>query len=400
MYAGVSGTMRQPMATSDGPNRADAPAPHEFPRRILLAVLGLNPQVLTETLYALVSPDGPGAAPFVPTEIQVVTTTAGRDVARRELLDPQRGRFFRFCADYRLDPGTIAFNDRSFVMIERDGRPLRDVARAADHAAAAATMLDLVRRLTTDDRAAVHASMAGGRRTMAFYLAHALSLYGRGHDRLSHVLVDPRFAAADAFYYPPPTPATVVIRGRRLNTADAGLALADVPILRLRDGLPLRLIDALTPYGPPQGDGSDPTARPAIELDPSRRLIVADGDAIHLPPADFAFYAVMVRRRALGRDFVNHQTPGLAGEYLREYEAATADQWAPNTARVRHRLRNGADREWFEQRKARVNHALRDSLGPWRSRAYEIVSEGRRPDTRFGVSVAPARVTLPGADAP
>ena len=389
------------MDTSEGPNGAGAPAlPHEFPRRILLAVLGLTPQVLTETLYALVSPDDPAAPPFVPTEIHVVTTTAGRDVARRELLDPETGRFPRFCADYRLDPGAIAFDDRSFVVVEREGRPLPDVVRTADHAAVAATMLGLVRRLTADDRAAVHASMAGGRRTMAFYLAHALSLYGRGHDRLSHVLVDPRFAAADAFYYPPPAPATVVIRGRRLNTADARLALTDVPILRLRDELPLERIDALAAYSTPQGDGSDPTARPAIEIDPSRRLIVAGGNAIHLPPANFAFYAVMVRRRALGRGFVNHRTPGLAAEYLREYEAATADQWAPNAARVRHRLRNGADHEWFEQRKARVNHALRDALGPGRSRAYEIVSQGRRPDTRFGVSVDPARITLSGPDAP
>ena len=385
------------MATNEGRNGPDTLAePHEFPRRILLASLGLTPQVLTETLYALVSPRNREAPPFVPTEIQVVTTTAGRDAARRELLDPATGRFPRFCADYGLDPCAIAFDDQSFVVVERDGRPLPDVVSAADHAAVAATMLRLVRRLTADDRAAVHASMAGGRRTIAFYLAHALSLYGRVHDRLSHVLVDPRFAADDAYYYPPPTPATVLVRGRHLNTADAGLALADVPFLRLRDELPLRLIDTLAPYSTPHADGSGPAARPAIELDPRQRLIVADGNAIHLPPADFAFYAVMVRRRARGRGFVNHRAPDLAAEYLQEYAEATADQWAPTVERVRRRLRKGADHEWFEQRKARVNRAIRDALGVWRARAYEIVSEGHRPETRFGVSVDPAHITLRG----
>ncbi len=383
------------MATNEGPNGPNTPAsPHEFPRRILLASLGLTPQVLTETLYALVSPRDPEVPPFVPTEIQVVTTTAGRDAARRELLDSETGRFFRFCADYGLDPGTIAFDDQSFVVVERDGRPLPDVVTPADHAAAAATLLGLVRRLTADHSAAVHASMAGGRRTLAFYLAHALSLYGRVHDRLSHVLVDPRFADADAFYYPPPTPANVVVRGRRLNTADAAVALADVPILRLRDELPPRLIDALAPYSAPQADRAGPTVRPAIELDPSRRLIVAGGNPIHLPPADFAFYAVMVRRRALGRGFVNHRTPDLAAEYLHEYAEATADQWAPTVERVRHRLRNGADHEWFEQRKARVNRAIRDALGVWRARAYEIAREGRRPDTRFGIDIDPVHISL------
>ena len=169
-----------------------------------------------------------------------------------------------------------------------------------------------------------------------------------------------------------------------------------MPILRLRDELPLRLIDALAPYSAPQADGSGPTARPAIELDPSRRLIVAGGNPIPLPPADFAFYAVMVRRRALGHGFVNHRTPDLAAEYLHEYAEATADQWAPTVERVRRRLRKGADHEWFEQRKARVNRAIRDALGVWRARAYEIVPEGRRPDTRFGVSVDPAHITLHG----
>lgn len=44
-----------------------ATAPHTYPRRILVAVTGLSPQVVTETLYALaVAAD----LPFVPTDIK------------------------------------------------------------------------------------------------------------------------------------------------------------------------------------------------------------------------------------------------------------------------------------------------------------------------------------------
>ena len=92
-------------------------------------------------------------------------------------------------------------------------------------------------------------------------------------------------------------------------------------------------------------------------------------------PADFAFYAMIARRRAGGRDFVNWRTPDVAAEYLREYARVTADDWAPNTTRVRRRLRNGADAEWFEQRKARVNHVIRTTLGTWLAPAYEIASQ-------------------------
>ena len=380
------------MANRHGPGRANAPAsPHEFPRRILLAVLGLTPQVLTRTLYALAVAPGPGAAPFVPTAIHVVTTARGRRRARRELLDPATGRFFRLCADYRLDPRALAFDDRSFVVVERGGRPLDDVTAAADHAAVAATIQRLVRRLTADERAAVHASLAGGRRAMGFYLGHALSFYGRPQDRLSDVRIDPWFAAA--LHYPPPVPAAVAAGGRRLNTADVRITLADLPFSRLRDALPPRIIDELPP---PNAAGAEPPviAAPAVELHFRRRRLTAGGESVRLPPADFAFYAVMARRRAHGRDFVNHRTPNLADEYLREYGRVIADRRDHNAARVRGALRNGVDHEWFEQRKARVNRILRIALGAWLARPYQIGSRGHRPDTRFGLFVDPARIVF------
>ena len=386
------------MVTADVPGGASTPglprSPHEFPRRILLATLGLNPQVLTETLYALAVPAGSATPPFVPTAIQVVTTVRGRDHARRTLLARRTGHFFRFCADYRIDPRAIGFDHRSFLVVEREGRPLADVTTTADHAAVAETVVRLVRRLTADDEAAVHASLAGGRRTMGLYLAHALSLYGRSQDRLSHVIVDSRFAAADGFYYPPPTSAAVVIRDRRVNTSDARVTLADVPVLRLREELPLSVIDDLPPPGAMRTRPPRAAASPTLELHRRRRRVSAGSETLHLPPADFAFYALMARRRAGGRDYVNYRTPGLAGEYLREYASVTTDHWAPNAARVHRRLRDGIDREWFEQRKARVNHALRAALGAWLSRPYQIATRGRRPDTRFGLLVDPARIVF------
>ena len=88
------------------------------------------------------------------------------------------------------------------------------------------------------------------------------------------------------------------------------------------------------------------------------------------------------------------RTSGLTAEYLREYATVVTDKWASNAARVRRRLRHGIDREWFEQRKARINQVLRTTLGVWLSSAYQIVGVGRRPDTRFGILVDPARIAF------
>lgn len=44
--------------------------PSAYPRRVLLAVSGLSPQIVTETIYSLAADP---AIPFIPTEVQLIT---------------------------------------------------------------------------------------------------------------------------------------------------------------------------------------------------------------------------------------------------------------------------------------------------------------------------------------
>ena len=70
------------------------------PRRILLAATGLSPQILTETLYALGVPSDEESEPFIPTEIYLITTEQGAQIARAALLHPDGGQFHALLADY------------------------------------------------------------------------------------------------------------------------------------------------------------------------------------------------------------------------------------------------------------------------------------------------------------
>lgn len=67
--------------------------PHQFPRRLLVAVTGLSPQIVTETLYALAV--APSASAFLPTEIHLITTRSGAEKARLALLSDEPGWFHR-----------------------------------------------------------------------------------------------------------------------------------------------------------------------------------------------------------------------------------------------------------------------------------------------------------------
>src|SRR5919109_2264692 len=156
-------------------------------REILVMVAGLTPQVITETLYYLTQKRDP---PVAITEIHVLTTQPGRQRILPDLLTPHHGRLHTFCAEYNLDPTTIAFDaDHIHVLTNAAGIPLEDIRTADDSAAVADQILTFIRRLTHDPATRLHCSLAGGRKTQSVLLGFALQLYGRPQDTLLHVLV-------------------------------------------------------------------------------------------------------------------------------------------------------------------------------------------------------------------
>ena len=208
-------------------------------RHLLLCVAGLTPQIITETLYALTQQQRERVD-----EIRVITTLSGRNRIVQSLLDPQQGRFTAFCRDYGIDPASIAFSEETITLLRTpDGRMLDDIRSVDDNGHAANQICEIVRELTRDPRTRLHASAAGGRKTMSIYLTAAMQLFGRAQDRLSHVLVSEPFETHPEFYYVPPEPRTLQVRDRQgqtraLSTAQAAIHLADIPFIRLRGLIP------------------------------------------------------------------------------------------------------------------------------------------------------------------
>ncbi|MCW5968912.1 MAG: TIGR02584 family CRISPR-associated protein [Blastocatellales bacterium] len=158
-------------------------------RQMLLCVAGMTPQIVTETLYVLIQERGQRID-----EIRVITTKGGKDRIVRDLLDPISGRFPAFCRDYGIDSEAIIFNERTVTAIQTlDGLDLADIRSVADNDRAANRICEIVSELTKDPLLRIHASVAGGRKTMGIYLAAAMQLFGRSQDTLSHVLVNEDF---------------------------------------------------------------------------------------------------------------------------------------------------------------------------------------------------------------
>jgi len=356
--------------------------PHLFDRRVLLAVTGLSPQVVTETLYALTRVTQP---PFVPTEIQLITTAPGAEHARLNLLSADPGWFHRLRQDYGLP--RIRFSAEHIEVLRGpDGNPLEDIRTPAENEQAADFITERVRALTADPDCALHVSIAGGRKTLGFYLGYALSLFGRPQDRLSHVLVSAPFESHPQFYYPTPAERVIHTLDRAqlaLDCRNAEVTLAEIPFVRVRDGLPKRLLKGKSSYS-----ATVDAARRALEpadlvLDLPGRRIRAGGEVIAMTPADLAFYSLAARRRKAGDHPLRRADTDLAGPYLAELGRILGEM-SGELERAEESLAQGMTEDYFDQRKSKTNSALEEALGPQLARPYQIQGSGRGSG-RFGL---------------
>ncbi len=228
--------------------RSAKPRPAPPRRTVLLAVTGMSPAILTETVWALAH-EKPSV---IPDEVVVLTTTRGADDLRRLLLTPREdwgGRHVwetlraavlgrRATDDPRLqlaEPRIITLPDR------RSGvrRPADDFRTAADNSDAADFILEEVRRHTENPDTRLVASIAGGRKTMGALLYGAVTLLGRETDRLTHVLVNEPYDTCRDFFFPAQPVKTVIAghgeQARRVAAKAARIELADIPFVPLRN---------------------------------------------------------------------------------------------------------------------------------------------------------------------
>jgi len=222
---------------------------HHESKIILLAVTGMSPAVLTETVWALAhEPE-----PVLPDRVVVVTTSAGRVEIERQLFTPLN-RFGGqcvwdalraslvsegFCMEGRLRFGTTSDDVRVIAAVDGvTGRSveLPDIRTPKDSEAAADFLLDQMRSIVENPDTRLIASLAGGRKTMGALLYACMTMAGREIDRLTHVLVNEPFETLREFYFPTqPGGALKDRNGVAVPPGRARIELADVTFVPLRN---------------------------------------------------------------------------------------------------------------------------------------------------------------------
>lgn len=262
---------------------------------ILLAVTGLSPQVITETLYALYYEGRPVH------KIELITTRSGREMILKTLIDPA-GPLETFIKDFGITPGSIEFSHENIHVIQDgQGKPLDDIVDTEGNEALLHLCLKKTFDLTQHPDNAVFFLIAGGRKTMSACLTAAAQFYGRQQDRIYHVLVTPEFESCRDFWYPPPEPLeieTVTPGGLacKISTSQAKIELVSMPFVSLRHMLSEDMLKTvLSPADLMSVTIREP--QPELVVNMKEKKIVYGGRELDVHPGYLALYAWFAEKK-------------------------------------------------------------------------------------------------------
>ncbi len=364
-------------------------------RTILLAVSGMSPAILTETVWALAHPSDSAHPVTIPDDIIVITTLKGEADLNRDLFTPIDGRTVwgelrrailgpRASSDPRLNFKEVRVISTADPAIGRS-IPLDDIRTPQQNEAAAEFILDEIRGITTNDDTRLICSLAGGRKTMGSLLAAALSLLGRTGDRLTHVLVSEPFEnprLTPKFFFPTTKPQFHRIplpdgTEETVSSDSVVLQLADVPFVPLRylfqeqlGRFPGGFMSLVKIASNLVRQDSEPIE---IGLDEETWTASFDGTPVELSGRDIPFFEFLLGRARAGCEpFATHQDAEAPfAEFLNrwapkhpqinlEFAGANWRKQAPVAEDFRKRLNSLRDR----LRGAGLGHIIKSLLPP------------------------------------
>jgi len=369
-------------------------------KTILLAVCGLSPQVITETLYALHQNGRRVDA------IHAITTRQGKERIFATLLAGQTGHFYQYLRDYGMGENAIEFGPHTIhVITDPFGIETADITSQRDNETLLADCLRLTHRFTSDSDTSVYFSIAGGRKTMSACLTCAAQLYGRPRDRLYHVLVSPEFERSPDFFYPPRKSRRIALldpqgRTHYMHTRDAEVTLVPLPFVSIRDRLAPHMLDKpLDPGTLMLSLVQDELPRLTVNV--KERKLIYKRIEIDLQPTWMALYVffVMVKK---GFACEKPCQPDCS-DCFQERQDIDQDQISDVYCRIAGSRPvaemsnsgiNSLNNENFNSYKTRIRAELEKHLGPNAIKELEIASVGKRPNTRYGILMPRDRIEI------
>jgi CRISPR-associated protein Csx14 len=362
---------------------------------ILLAIAGLSPQVITETLYAL-HQDG-----LAIDEIHIITTRVGRDVISNQLLSQGDGRYWRYLKEYGHDAQAITFSQDTIHLLRDDkGNPLDDIVGAEENEILLKMCLTLAHRFTKKPENTVFFSIAGGRKTMSACLMVAAQMYARPSDRIYHVLVSPEFENHKEFYYPPVKPILLELRdaqGQKLykKTSYAKITLVPIPFISLRQAVsagktgrvqtPAELFRYLVRE-----------RKPFLTIDLIQGKIIYKKTERTMMPSRLALYAFLALQKHNCR-LLSANCRNCTTCYMDYGQISNGQQIITNIYKKLGGMTEkkgicALEQEELRSYISKIRKELMNTFGAQAAQLLAVEAAGKKPDTRYGIPMERERI--------
>jgi len=337
--------------------------------RVLACAVGLTPQIVTESLWALAIAGHPR---WVPDRLEIITTGSGARLVHETLIHPQRGAIAKLGHAYGRPDVVRLAGHAEIRLIRRNGIVVEDVTDTESASAADETAYEFVRDLTAPSKSELCLVIAGGRKSLSVVLGIAMSLCGRDCDRMSHVLVDRLWEGRSDFFFPDIGDAE----------AAAAVSLHTIPFPRLR---------SLADPRAPEGQLADQLRRVQARIDPPKVRIrrrqqeILVGDRlVRLTPTLAAWVSALAEDRLSGADGLPRV--GLlriaVERHLRIVSGSPATRW-PDP------LDPEQTQEWTSRLNKLVAPCLRET-----GQIPFVIRTGRYSASRYALNVLQEQIVL------
>ena len=369
---------------------------------ILLAAVGLSPQVVTETLFALHQQGRWIDA------IHIITTRLGKEQIHAHLLAPQDGQYTSYLYEYGIDSDSIDFNYSNIHTIkDQNGIEIDDIYTEEHNEALLSLCLVLTYRFTAQEDSAVFFSVAGGRKTMSSCLTLAAQMYGRRQDRIYHVLITPEYESNRDFYYPPKESKPIPLKDKQGNpylkeTQYASVNLISLPFVSIRERLSSDMLKA--PADPATLMMSLVREDPYyLEIDLTQGRLRYKGLEMDMMPARLALYAFFALKKKecdLDREtcFGCHECFLSTTEILECHEEITGIYKKIAGKKDISEMSDTGIRdlsaENFQVYKSKIKQDLLKGFGPYSLPELAVESIGKKPGVRYGLMVERKRLKI------
>lgn len=369
-------------------------------KNILLAVSGLSPQVITETLYALFMEGKPVH------EVHVITTRTGRENIFQSLLSP-RGPFDCFLDEYNIPRESINFTPENIHIIrDKNDIPLDDITDLESNEALLKVCLEVTFSFTTEKNKSVFFLLAGGRKTMSGCLAIAAQFYGRPQDRVYHVLVSPEFESSRDFWFPPKKSQIITLYDQKgqpfqKETRFAEIQLVSMPFVSVRKYLATDMLDG--PRRPADLMSSLVKEEyPSLIVSLSQAKLIYGEQEVDVNPAYLAVYAWFAEKK---KNCKSEQNCGRCRECFIDSVEIMDDShglqrlysYISGSRTISEMSDTGIScltRENFNSYKSKLRNLIENGFGSIMAKDLVISSIGSKPDTRFGILLDKSRIRI------